>query len=129
MVWIQLILYFAWPFSFLLLLLFKKYLFIYLTTPGLSCSMQTLGCSMSDLVFWSGIKPGFPASGVQSLSPWATREILLISFFTESYGCFHKVYAKQAAHKLQVEFESPESTAHLKYCAHKVHYIFIFNNI
>ena len=34
-----------------------------------------LSCSMWDLVPWSGIKPRPPALGVQSLSPWTTREV------------------------------------------------------
>ena len=37
---------------------FFKKKFIYLTVLGLSCSMQTLSCSMWDLVPWSGIRLG-----------------------------------------------------------------------
>ena len=38
-----------------------------------SCSMQTLNCSMWDLVL--GIKPRPPALGVQTLSHWITRDV------------------------------------------------------
>ena len=39
--------------------------------------MQTLSCSMWDLVPQLEIKPRTPALEVQSLSHWTTREILL----------------------------------------------------
>ena len=54
---------------------FLKYLFIYLAAPGLSCSMQTLSCSIWDLVPWPGIEPGPPALGAWSLNRWTTREV------------------------------------------------------
>ena len=38
-----------------------------------SGGMQTLSCSMWDLVPWPGIKPGPPALGAQSLSHWTTK--------------------------------------------------------
>ena len=34
-----------------------------------------LSCSKQDLVFWPGIEPGLPTSGVQSLSHGITREV------------------------------------------------------
>ena len=58
------------------------FVLFHLAVPGLSCSlgifrcgMQTLRCSIWDLVPWPGIKPGPPALGVQSLSHWTTREV------------------------------------------------------
>ena len=73
---------------------FLKFLFIYLSVPGLSCgmwslllffsvaacrtfscSLQTLICSMWDLVPLPGIEPGPPTLGVWSLSPWTTGEV------------------------------------------------------
>ena len=55
---------------------------IYLAPPVLvvthrifSWSMWTLSCSMWDLFPWSGVEPGPPALGVQSLSHWTTREV------------------------------------------------------
>ena len=42
-----------------------------------SCDMQTLSCSMWDLVPQLEIKPRTPALEVQSVSHWTTREILL----------------------------------------------------
>ena len=36
---------------------------------------ETLSCDMWDLVPWSGIEPGPPAWGTQSLSYWTTREV------------------------------------------------------
>ena len=47
----------------------KMVIFIYLAEPSLSCGMR-------DLVSGPGIEPGPPALGVQSLSHWATKEIL-----------------------------------------------------
>ena len=38
-----------------------------------SCGMQTLSCTMWDLVPWPGIKSGPPALGAQSLSHWTTK--------------------------------------------------------
>ena len=48
---------------------FFKQTFTYLGALGLSCSMQTLGWGMWDLVPWPGIKPMPPALGAWSLSP------------------------------------------------------------
>ena len=39
------------------------------------CGMWTLGCATWDPTSRSGIKPGPPASGMQSPSPWTTREV------------------------------------------------------
>ena len=52
----------------------KKYLFIYLTVLGLSCSTW-------DLVPWPGIESRPSASEERSLSHWTTKEVLLSSFF------------------------------------------------
>ena len=41
----------------------------------LHCSMRTLSFGIWVLVPWSGSKPGPLALGVQSLSPWTTREV------------------------------------------------------
>ena len=49
--------------------------FMYLATLGISCSMQTLNCSMWNLVPWSGKEPGLPALGAWKLSHWTTREV------------------------------------------------------
>ena len=54
-------------------LLFKKYLFIYLTALSPSCGMW-------DPVLWPGIKPGPSALGLQSLSYWTTREVPTLAF-------------------------------------------------
>ena len=76
---------------------FKKYLFIYLAAPGLSCSTwdlrchvwdllvaacktfscggPTLSCSMWDLDPRAGVEPVPPALGAWSLSHWTTREV------------------------------------------------------
>ena len=69
----------------------KKYLFIYLAALGLNCSMWDLqsslqhtglfSCSMWDLFPWLGLEPGPPASWVQSLSQWTTREVPWIHFW------------------------------------------------
>ena len=48
-----------------------------------SCYMQTLSCSMRDLVPWLGIKTGPPVLGAWSLSHWTTREVLK-KIFNES---------------------------------------------
>ena len=48
---------------------------IFLTACGIFC------CGMWDLVPWSGIKPGPPALGVQSLSHWTHREVLHLALF------------------------------------------------
>ena len=48
--------------------IFKKYLFIYLAVPGLSCGMR-------DLVPWPGIEPGPPALGAWSLNHWTIKEV------------------------------------------------------
>ena len=45
-----------------------------------SCSIQTLSCSLWDLVSWPGIEPGPPALGAQSLSYWTFREVSLYFF-------------------------------------------------
>ena len=39
-----------------------------------NCGMQTLSCSMCDLVPWPGIKPRPFALGAQSLRPWTTTK-------------------------------------------------------
>jgi len=68
-----------------------QHLSIYLATPGISCStqdlqsswqrgrslsssMQTLSCSMWNLVPWPEMDPGSPALGAQSLNHWTTRK-------------------------------------------------------
>ena len=38
-----------------------------------SCGMQTLSCSIWDLVPWPGSEPGPPALGAQSLNHWITK--------------------------------------------------------
>ena len=48
-------------------------MFIYLTALGLSCGI--FRCDMWDVVPWSGIEPGLPALGAQSLSHWTPREV------------------------------------------------------
>ena len=48
---------------------FQRVVLIYLAASGLNCGMW-------DLVQSPGIKPGPPALGAQSLSPWTIREVL-----------------------------------------------------
>ena len=61
------------------MLLFKKR--IYLAVPDLTCGTCDFHfhCSMLVLQLWhvgsTGIEPGPPELGAQSLSPWATREV------------------------------------------------------
>ena len=50
-------------------------IFIYLAASGFNCSMQTVRCSMWDLVPWPGIEPRPPALGTWSLSHCTTREV------------------------------------------------------
>ena len=50
-------------------------IFIYLATPGLSCSTWDLRCGMQDLVPQPGIEPGPPALGARCLSHSTTREV------------------------------------------------------
>ena len=57
----------------------KKYLFIYLATLGLGCGI--FSCGMWDVVPWSGIEPGPPASGAWNLSHWTTREVPIFLFY------------------------------------------------
>ena len=52
------------------------YVCIYLTVSLHSCSIQPLNWGMWHLVPWPGIEFKPPALGVQSLSQWATREVL-----------------------------------------------------
>ena len=50
------------------------YLFIYLLTVlWLTCPMQTLSCSMWELIPWLGIRPRPPALGTWSVSHWTTK--------------------------------------------------------
>ena len=49
------------------------------------CSVWTLSCSLWDLVPWPGIKPRLPVLGVQNLSPWTTREVLVPTSFHHSH--------------------------------------------
>ena len=53
--------------------------------PGLSCSMQTLSCSIRDLVPWPGIEPRPPVSGAWNLSHWTTGEVPPLGFTTLLY--------------------------------------------
>ena len=79
------------PFEFHSFTLFFKYLFIclflYLAVLGLSwgtqdlrlhCVPWTLSCSMQDLVPQPGIEPRPPALGLQSLSHWTIREVVIV---------------------------------------------------
>ena len=59
-------------------ILFFKYLFICLASPGLVCGMQSLSCGTWDLVPWSGTELRPPALRVWSLSHCTTREVLKI---------------------------------------------------
>ena len=68
-------------------ILLKIDVFIYLTTLVLvmacrifRCGMQTLSCSMRDLVFWPGVEPRLPALEAQSLGHWNTREVAIHIF-------------------------------------------------
>ena len=59
-------------------------MFIYLTALGLSCGI--FWCDMWDVVPWSGIEPGLPALGAQSLSHWTTREIPSLPYWWLKLG-------------------------------------------
>ena len=62
---------------------------VLITACGIfSCVMGSLGCSRWDLVPWPGIKPGPPALGTWSLSPWTTREALMLSVWLYSFRGF-----------------------------------------
>ena len=64
----------------------EKQPFIYLLTHFYLAALG-LSCSMWDLVFRPGIKPGLPALGVKSLSHWTTREVS-IYFFNGVFSVF-----------------------------------------
>ena len=58
--------------------------------PGFSCGMQTLTCSMWDLIPWPGIKPIAPEVGAQSLNLWTAREVSeIMSFFCSPLQAVH----------------------------------------
>ena len=67
------------------------YLFIWLccvlvvACKTFCCTMQSLSCSMWDLVPWPGIQPRPPALGVQSLSQWTSREVPGLSLDNPSF--------------------------------------------
>ena len=79
--------------------LLKKYLFIYLAVPSLSCamrifscsiqtlgySMHALGCGMWDLVLQTGIEPGPPALVTWNFSHWTTGKFLNLDFYNQFY--------------------------------------------
>ena len=48
------------------------------------CGMQTLSCSMWDLVPWPGVEPGPPALRAWSLNSWITREVPKVSLCINS---------------------------------------------
>ena len=50
---------------------------MYLSVLGLNCSLVALNYDTWDPVPRSGIEPGPPALGEQSLSHWTTREVSL----------------------------------------------------
>ena len=57
--------------------------------PVLSYGMQTLSCSMWDLVPWPGIESRPPALGLWSFSHWTTREVpIFVSNTTASDDCY-----------------------------------------
>ena len=63
---------------------------IFLAARGIfSSCMQTLSCSMWELVPWPGIKPWPPALGAWSLSPWSQGNPTCILDFTcaDSFVC------------------------------------------
>ena len=100
---------------------FYFYLFIWLwwvlvaACRIFSCGMQTLGCSMWDLVPWPGFETGPPATGVCNLSHWATREVphvlllnttttiylLLLSTLTITSNARHHLSPSEYCHQLQ----------------------------
>ena len=49
-----------------------------------SSGMWPLRCSMWNQVLWPGTEPGPSALGVQSLSHWTTREVLMLPSWYES---------------------------------------------
>ena len=51
----------------------------------LSRGVQTLSCDMLHLVSWPGIEPGSPELGVQRLSHWTTRAVLIWNFSLERW--------------------------------------------
>ena len=72
----------CFPSSFFFLFFLNKYLFIWLHWV-LIAACRIFSCRMRDmwdLVPWSGIEPGSPTLGVQSLGHWTTREVPLLHF-------------------------------------------------
>ena len=70
--------------KFIYLFILNIYLFSLLglscsTQDLFGCSIQILCCGMWDSVPWPGIEPRPPALGVQSLSLWTTRGIMLFT--------------------------------------------------
>ena len=69
-----------------------------------SYSMQTLSCSMWDLVPWPGIKPRPPVLGVWTLSHWTTREVpvtLYLDRKLQALGCCSPRRNNSGAHRNQ----------------------------
>ena len=61
------------------------YLFIWLYLV-LVTACGIFSCSIWDPVPWPGVEPGAPALGVQSLSPWTTREVpIAVLIFKNHY--------------------------------------------
>ena len=61
-------------FSFISIFLFNEKK-IYLAVLDLSFDMQTLSCSMWDIVPWTWIEPRLPALGAVEFSYWTIREV------------------------------------------------------
>ena len=94
---------------------FKKCVCVWLhrvlvvTCELFSCGMWTLSCSVWNLGPWTGIEPGPPVLGVQSLSHWAPREVLesvflktfyklaLFAYLSETRGNLEKLSWYQAS--------------------------------
>ena len=75
----------TWSFIVVLLFFKKIFLFIYLAALNLSCQCGIFSFGMWVLVPWPDIEPRSPALGTQNLSHWTTREVpitLFISFVT-----------------------------------------------
>ena len=69
---------------------FLKFYIYLLVVPGFSCGMQTLTCSMWDLIPWPGIKPMSPCIWSWSLSHWTTREVPIFQSLNKYFFCKNK---------------------------------------
>ena len=77
--------------------IFKKYLFIYLAVPGLSCSMQ-------DLQLWHVGYFQLRHAGSSSLNHWTTMEVPRCKYFNKRKVNQIQHCMKRIIHHYQVDF-------------------------